>query len=425
MRTTDNSKKLYRQACALMPGGVSSPVRAFLSVGGTPVYYKSAQGSHFTDEDGNDYVDFCMSWGPLILGHAHPSVVEAVCRTARDGLSFGACCRREIELAERILAGFPGMDQVRFVSSGTEAVMTAIRLARGVTGRPGILKFEGGYHGHSDSLLVKAGSGLATFGTSSSQGVPEQFATQTIVCPFDDEQALEEIFTSQGDKLAAAIVEPLPANNGLLEQRPVWLSSLRELCSRHGALLILDEVITGFRLRYGGLGDDLGIQADIVTLGKVIGGGMPVGALCASKKIMQSLAPLGGVYQAGTLSGNPVSLAAGIATLDQLAGGEAYTQLEELGLAFDKRLEQARADRAWLNFRRCGSLFWLHLAPGAVPRRANEIREESASRYNGMHAALLEHGFYLAPSAYEVAFLSTAHARGEVEGLADEIARAF
>jgi len=213
MRTTDNSKKLYRQACALMPGGVSSPVRAFLSVGGTPVYYKSAQGSHFTDEDGNDYVDFCMSWGPLILGHAHPSVVEAVCRTARDGLSFGACCRREIELAERILAGFPGMDQVRFVSSGTEAVMTAIRLARGVTGRPGILKFEGGYHGHSDSLLVKAGSGLATFGTSSSQGVPEQFATQTIVCPFDDEQALEEIFTSQGDKLAAAIVEPLPANN--------------------------------------------------------------------------------------------------------------------------------------------------------------------------------------------------------------------
>ncbi len=416
------SEELYQKACSLMPGGVSSPVRAFGSVGGTPRYYARAQGSRFFDEDGNEYVDYCLSWGPLILGHAHPAVVEAVCVAARDGLSFGACCQREIELAERVLAGFPDMEQVRFVSSGTEAVMTAIRLARGVTGRPKILKFTGGYHGHSDSLLVEAGSGLVTFGTSSSQGVPDSFAQETVVCPLNDEEALEKIFASFGDQLAAAIVEPLPANNGLLEQKPAWLAKLRALTEKAGALLIFDEVISGFRLRYGGYGDLLGIRADLITLGKIIGGGMPVGALCGPKKIMAALAPLGGVYQAGTLSGNPVSLAAGIATLEILADGGSYEKLESLGRQFDQPLRQDAGDLAYANWRRLGSVIWLYLAPGEIPRSAEGIADESAERFNKMHAPLLDRGIYLAPSAYEVTFLSTAHSPDEVTDLAKQIA---
>ena len=424
-RVTEKSETLYQKACRLMPAGVSSPVRAFKSVGGTPLYYSKAGGSRFLDADGNEYVDYCLSWGPLILGHAHPAVVEAVKRAARDGLSFGACCEKEIELAERILSAFPSMQQMRFVSSGTEAVMTAIRLARGVSARPKILKFEGGYHGHSDSLLVKAGSGLVTFGTSSSQGVPESIAAETIVCPLDDEEALAKIFEAHGKDLAAAIVEPLPANNGLLQQRVEWLQALRQLCTQHGSLLIFDEVISGFRLRFGGYADSLGVRADIITLGKIIGGGMPVGALCGSKEIMQALAPLGGVYQAGTLSGNPVSLAAGIATLGLLASGDCYEKLESLGQTFDETLKKEAAELAFVNWRRLGSVLWLHLAEGEMPRTAAAINPESAERFNRMHPALLDRGIYLAPSAYEVTFLSTAHTTQEVHDLAVEIARAL
>ena len=423
--TTRRSEELYARACELMPGGVSSPVRAFRSVGGTPVYYREAKGARFFDVDGNEYVDYCMSWGPLILGHAHPAVVEAVQQAAARGLTYGACCENEVRLAELVLGAFEDMEQVRFVSSGTEAVMTAIRLARGVTGRPKVLKFEGGYHGHSDSLLVKAGSGLATFGTSSSKGVPEGFAAETIVCGLDDEGALDEAFGKYGDQLAAAIVEPLPANNGLLEQRPEWLRRLRELCSEHGALLIFDEVISGFRTRFGGYGDGLGIQADLDTLGKIIGGGMPVGALAGPRRIMEALAPLGGVYQAGTLSGNPVSLAAGIATLDILSGGEVYDQLEKLGATLDRALERAGSELAFLNWRRVGSIVWFHLAEGGVPRSAGAIQSVCVQRFNPAHARLLDRGIYLPPSAYEVLFLSAAHGEDEVRRLAGEFVDAF
>ena len=411
-RTTSDT--LFDRARQVMPGGVSSPVRAFRSVGGTPVFFESASGARFTDADGHEYVDFCLSWGPLILGHAHPAVLEAVAETAAKGLSFGACSHLEIELAERILAGFPSYDQVRFVSSGTEAVMTAIRLARGATGRPAILKFEGGYHGHSDSLLVKAGSGLATFGISSSAGVPAALAAHTLVLPFDDEAALVEAFARHGANLAAAIVEPLPGNNGLLEQRPAWLRRLRELCDAHGSLLIFDEVISGFRTCYGGYGESVGVLPDLVTLGKIVGGGMPVGALTGPRGLMEQLSPTGGVYQAGTLSGNPVAMAAGAATLDLLADGTAYARLEALGAALDRALSAVRAPLSW---RRVGSLAWLVPGGGPVPRAAADIEPESIAAYNRIYRPLLDKGLYLAPSGYEVLFLSTAHTEADVARL--------
>ncbi|HJO26855.1 MAG: aspartate aminotransferase family protein [Planctomycetes bacterium] len=433
METRPNSAALFARARALMPGGVSSPVRAFRSVGGTPIYFERASGSRFWDADGNEFVDFCLSWGPLILGHAHPRVVQAVQETAADGLSFGACCAGELELASRIIDAFagaaprPAFDQVRFVSSGTEAVMTALRLARGATSRPLVLKFDGGYHGHSDSLLVKAGSGLATLGTSSSLGVSPAVAADTLVIPLDDDEALENVFREHGARLAAAIIEPLPANNGLLPQRQEWLARLRALCTKHGALLIFDEVITGFRLAYGGYGDSLGIGADLVTLGKIIGGGMPVGALVGPRDLMEQLAPEGGVYQAGTLSGNPVGLAAGCATLDCLAEEDAYAKLETLGRVFDRSLGDSLAEfgggEAALAWRREGSLIWLHLSRGSLPRAAGAIDPASAERYAPLHRALLAGGQYLAPSAYEVTFLSTAHSPEEVHALARSIAR--
>jgi glutamate-1-semialdehyde 2,1-aminomutase len=415
------SEALFQRARQVMPGGVSSPVRAFRSVGGNPVYFVRAEGSHCVDADGNRYDDYCMSWGPLVLGHAHPAVIEAVREAAVDGLSFGACCEAEIQLAERVLRAFPTMEQVRFVSSGTEAVMTALRLARGVTGRPRILKFEGGYHGHSDSLLVKAGSGLATFGTSSSLGVPATLAEQTIVIPLDDEAALEAAFATHGAELAAAVVEPLPGNNGLLEQRPEWLRTLRRLCTEHGALLIFDEVISGFRLRFGGYGDLVGVPADIVTLGKVIGGGMPVGALAGSRAVMEHLAPVGGVYQAGTLSGNPISLAAGIATMDLLADGAVFEGMEALGGILDGRLAEHAVSRPWLRWRRVGSLIWFHLAEVEVPRRADTIDGGAIERLNLLHGPMLDRGIYLPPSAYELLFLSAAHSEEQVLRLADTL----
>lgn len=413
------SHQLYQAAWEKIPGGVSSPVRAFRSVKGTPIYFRRAQGSHVWDEDGKEYVDFCMSWGPLILGHAHPAVVEAVQKTAQNGLSFGACCAQEIELAELILAGFPSMEQVRFLSSGTEAVMTALRLARAATGRNKIVKFSGGYHGHSDSLLVKAGSGLATLGVSSSKGVPHCLAAETLVLPFDDQELLENTFSRWGDQIAAVIVEPLPANEGLLEQHPAWLRAVRQCTRQHGALLILDEVISGFRLRYGGYGDSLeGVDADLVTLGKIIGGGMPVAALVGSRKLMSHLAPLGEVYQAGTLSGNPVALAAGIATLRILAQNEIYTRLENLGTHLDLSLNQIRLP--CLRWRRAGSIFWFYLAlttDEELPRRAENIQKKAISRFHRLHAPMLNRGWYLPPSGYEVLFLSAAHTPREIEGL--------
>jgi glutamate-1-semialdehyde 2,1-aminomutase len=420
--TINRSQELYNRACRAMPGGVSSPVRAFRSVGGTPIFFARASGAYFWDEDGNRYLDFCASWGPLILGHAPQEVVEAVRQAAAEGLSFGACSRREVELAELILEAFPDFQRVRFVSSGTEAVMTAVRLARAISGRDLLLKFDGGYHGHADPLLVKAGSGLATFGISSSAGVTPATAAQTLVCPFDDEQTLEEIFARHGARLAAALVEPLPANHGLLEQRPAWLKRLRQLCTRYGALLICDEVISGFRLAFGGYAARLGIAADLVTLGKIIGGGMPVGALVGPAQIMDQLAPLGPVYQAGTLSGNPVAMAAGRATLERLRDGAAYRKLDELGRVLETGLKEAARRIPWLNWRRCGSIWWLYLQEGELPRRADRLLPKAAERYRAIYPALLQRGYYLAPSAYEVAFLSTVQQPEEIAGFVASLA---
>jgi glutamate-1-semialdehyde 2,1-aminomutase len=417
------SSQLYERACGVMPGGVNSPVRAFRSVGGTPVFVDGASGATFTDADGNTYVDFCLSWGPLILGHGHPAVVEAVRAAAGRGLSYGACHEAEATLARRVLEAFPAMEQVRMVSSGTEAVMTALRIARGATGRSTILKFEGGYHGHSDGLLVKAGSGLATFGTSSSLGVPEGFARDTLVLPFDDLDVLEEAFARRGRDLACVVVEPLPGNNGLLEQRREWLERLRSLTSEHGVLLVFDEVISGFRLHYGGYGARVGITPDLTTLGKIIGGGMPVGAVAGPRRFMKLLSPEGDVYQAGTLSGNPVAMAAGIATLEVLRDGDVYEALEALGRTFDEALESHARTRPWLRARRIGSLVWFHLDACEVPRRADAVSARAIERFNSAYHALLDRGLYLPPSGYEVVFLCAAHTHEQVRTLVDEVAR--
>ncbi len=412
MSAGPRSRQLYARACELMPAGVNSPVRAFRSVGGQPIFYASASGCRFVDVDGREYVDYVGSWGPLILGHAHPAVVEAVRNAAAKGLSYGAPCPEEVELASIVVEAVPHLEMVRFVSSGTEAVMSAIRLARGVTGRDAVVKFSGCYHGHADHLLVAAGSGLATFGTPSSAGVPEDFARHTLVLPLDDMEALEHTFAEHGERIAAVIIEGIPANAGLLIQRRKFVQRLRELCTTHGALLILDEVITGFRLGPGGAAEFYGVDPDLATYGKVIGGGMPVGAYGGRRELMEQLAPLGPVYQAGTLSGNPVAMAAGVATLRELLadGGAAYRRLEELGARLAGGLEEVftRHGRPW-RVARAGSILWLSLHEGEPPRRYEDISPEAAGIYAELHRRLLARGIYLAPSAYEVAFVSTAH----------------
>jgi len=406
------SRELYRRACEVMPAGVNSPVRAFRSVGGDPLFYERGDGCHITDADGNRLVDYVCSWGPLILGHAHPDVVEAVSSAAAAGLSFGAPCRQEVELAELVTSTVPHLEMVRFVSSGTEAVMSAVRLARGATGRDAVVKFSGCYHGHADHLLVSAGSGLATFGTPSSAGVPESFASHTIVLPLDDERAFLSLMDERGSEIAAVIIEGVPANSGLLVQRPEYMRLVRDTCTRHGALLILDEVITGFRLGTNGAAGYYGLTPDLATYGKVIGGGMPVGAYGGSRELMERLAPLGPVYQAGTLSGNPVAMAAGAATLRTLLanGGAAYSRLEELGDRLEIGLTGVlqRAGLPW-SVVRVGSILWLALQDGEVPRRFEDIRPEGAEIYAALHGALIDRGISLAPSAYEVMFVSLAH----------------
>jgi len=406
-------RTLLERARACMPGGVSSPVRAFGSVEGEPPFVVRGAGPFVYDDAGREHVDLVGSWGPLILGHAHPAVVEAVARAARDGLTFGATCAAEVELAERILARFPGHDMLRFVSSGTEAVMSAVRLARGATGRERVLKFEGCYHGHSDGLLVQAGSGLMTIGDGarpSSAGVPDAVARLTDVLPLDNEQALRRYFETRGDELAAVLIEPLPANAGLLVQRPAFLALLRELSRAHGALLICDEVISGFRIAPGGATERFGLEPDIVTLGKIVGGGMPVGAYLASADLMRHVAPLGPVYQAGTLSGNPLAMAAGLATLAELERPDAYARLERLGAHLERGLADALAasDVAG-SVVRVGSILWLALQPGEAPRTSACIDPAAARVYGRLHPHALARGLWLAPSAYEVAFVSLAH----------------
>jgi len=352
-----------------MPGGVSSPVRAFRAVGGTPLVIRRGSGAEVEDVDGRTYTDFVGSWGPLILGHAHADVLRAIADAAARGSTFGAPGEMEIELAERIVAAYPGMDQVRFVSSGTEATMSAIRVARGATGRDRIVKFSGCYHGHADHLLVAAGSGLVTFGQPSSAGVPAAFAGETLVLPLDDEARLTDLLRRDGDQIAAVIIEPVPANNGLLLQRPEFLATLRRETERAGALLIFDEVISGFRLARGGAAELFGVTPDLATFGKVIGGGLPVGAFGGRRDIMRHLAPQGPVYQAGTLSGNAVAMAAGLATLDVLERGNAWQQLETSGRLLASMLEPVLAAAPFpVTLVRIGSLFWMSLQAGEAPR---------------------------------------------------------
>ena len=394
-------------------------MRAFRKVGGTPVFFKSASGAHAIDEDGNRYLDFCMAWGPLILGHAHPRVIEAVERAVKDGLAFGTAHRGEGELAERVLAAYPYAKLVRFVVSGTEAVMTAVRLARGSNGRRRILKFDGCYHGHNDSLMVKAGSGVITQGLADSAGVPAQVAADTLVLPLGDIAALEQAFREQGKDIAAAIIEPLPANNGLLIQSREYLQKLRELTRANGTVLIFDEVITGFRFGYHGYDKLLGIEPDLTTLGKIVGGGLPVAAVLGRKELLSQLAPIGPVYQAGTMAGNPVALAAGIATLAELAEGKVYAHLEALGKHLDAAVAKHRVSKI-AQFPRVGSIIWPYFdATGAVPSTASAIPSQPITDYHGRYRRWLGRGVYLPPSAYEVCFLSAAHTTSDLDTLLD------
>ena len=426
MSADKNSRALFERARRVIPGGVNSPVRAFGAVGGTPFFVRSAQGAEILSEDGRSYLDFVGSWGPLILGHAHPEVVEAVRAAAGRGSTYGAPCAAEVEMAEAVVAAYPGLEQVRFVSSGTEAVMSAIRVARGATGRDVVAKFAGCYHGHADHLLVAAGSGLVTFGRPSSAGVPEAFASLTRVLPLDDEAAVEELFAREGERIAAVLIEPIPANNGLLLQRPAFLATLRRLTRAAGALLVFDEVISGFRVAKGGAAERLGIVPDLATFGKIVGGGMPVGAFGGRREVMEQLAPLGAVYQAGTLSGNPVAMAAGLATLRVLERDRIWETLEARGAELEAALAPVLAAAPVpARLVRCGSLFWLSLQPGEPPRAAAAIDPRSAELYAPLFHALLDEGIALAPSAYEVGFLSAAHTRGDVERLAAALARAL
>ena len=423
---TENSDALYERACRVIPGGVSSPVRAFRAVGGTPRFVARGAGQHLTDADGKSYLDFVNSWGALILGHAHPAVVKAITAAAGNGTTFGAPCAGEVELAERIVASYSALEQVRFVSSGTEAVMSAIRLARAFTGRDLIVKFSGCYHGHADHLLVAAGSGLATFGRPSSAGVPEAFTACTRVLPLDNEAAVEQLFVSEGTRIAAVIIEPVPANHGLLLQRREFLQALRRVTAQYGALLIFDEVISGFRLARGGVAELTGIVPDLATFGKVIGGGMPVGAFGGPREIMSRLAPDGDTYQAGTLSGNPVAMASGIATLDVLINQNGWQKLEALGAELEELLQPVLATAGFpVHLARAGSLFWMSFHEDSAPRTAAPLTERASKRFSALFHAMLDRGVYLPPSAYEACFLSLAHTSADLQRFTHALRESF
>lgn len=408
------SNSLYETAKDYFPGGVNSPVRAFKSVEGSPLFIKKGEGCRIWDEDGNEFIDFCCSWGPLILGHNYPSVFENTVNALQNGASFGAPTVLENEMAELILSKNPFIDKIRFVSSGTEAVMSALRLARGYTGRKKVVKFEGCYHGHVDSMLVKAGSGLITFGTSSSAGVPEEYANETLVVPLNDLEALKNCFAKHGNDIACAIIEPIPANNGLLLQDKKFLQALREICTEHGSLLFFDEVISGFRVAFSGAAEYLGITPDIVTYGKIIGGGLPVGAYGAKKEIMQQVSPDGPVYQAGTLSGNPVAMAAGIAQLKECANEGFYEDQEERTRFFvDQINSYAQKNNYDFEMITIASIFWLSFDGKKRIQKADQI-DPDMSKFSVLFSALLDRGVYLGPSGYEVGFISKAHQKEDL-----------
>jgi glutamate-1-semialdehyde 2,1-aminomutase len=416
-RKLAESAALWERARAVMPGGVSSPVRAFRAVGGDPVFVERAEGAYIIDADGNRYIDFVGSWGPAIVGHAHPRVVEAVQKTAADGLSFGACCGLEAQLAERIMAAFPPghVEMVRFVNSGTEAGMSAARLARGYTGRTKLVKFEGHYHGHADSFLVAAGSGAATFGTPNSPGVPASTAAETLLARFNDLDAVRGLFERHGGVIAAVFVEPVAGNMGFVPPAPGFLEELRSLCDRHGALLVFDEVMTGFRVAWGGYQNLCGIRPDLTMLGKVVGGGMPVAAYAGPRTIMERLSPLGPVYQAGTLSGSPLGMAAGIATLDLVAERGFYERLGELSGRLAEGLRGA-AEEAGVPA--CagslGGMFGVSFTAAPI-RTFEDAKAGDHDLFGRFFHAMLERGVWLPPSSYEAMFVSSAHTRADVD----------
>ena len=409
------SAELYEKSKTYFPGGVNSPVRAFKSVYGTPLFIQKGDGPYIWDADGNQFIDFCASWGPLILGHNNAKIREKVTEVMQNGMSFGAPTALENELAELIIKNNRFVEKIRFTSSGTEAVMSAIRLARGYTGRNKIIKFEGCYHGHSDSLLVKAGSGLVTFGETSSAGVPKAFADETIVIGLNDKQAVTEAFAQFKGDVAAVIIEGIPANNGLLLQDKDYVEFLSETCTANGALLIFDEVITGFRVGFEGAAAYYGITPDIVTYGKIIGGGLPVGMYGASNEIMAHISPDGGVYQAGTLSGNPVAMAAGIAALTILSSDGFYEELNVKAQAFVNDLKTFIAEKGYeLKIFTVGSIFWFAFTDKDI-KTAEDIDPASMEKFKIMHRELLNRGIYFGPSGYEVGFVSAAHTSVELD----------
>ncbi len=422
---TTRNESLFERARERIPAGVNSPVRAFRAVGGTPPFFERASGAWLLDADGKRYVDYVGSWGPMVLGHTHPQVVEAVQAAAAMALSFGAPTESEIELAEAICRLVPSVEMVRLVSSGTEATMSAIRLARGHTGRSLIVKFEGCYHGHADSLLVKAGSGALTFGHPSSAGVPPETAAHTLVLDFNDIAQVETLFKEKGHQIACVIVEPVAGNMNLVLPKAGFLESLRENCSRHGAVLIFDEVMTGFRVALGGAQARYGIKPDLTTLGKVIGGGLPVGAFGGKRDIMEKIAPLGPVYQAGTLSGNPVAVAAGLATLKLVEEKDFQSKIEKTTRSLvDGLIEEARKAKTVFCAQSIGSMFGLYFR-AAPPTSFAEVMQCDKDRFNRFFHAMLERGVYLAPSAYEAGFVSAAHGPTEIDATLAAAREAF
>ena len=419
------NETLFERAQRVIPGGVNSPVRAFRAVGGTPRFFERASGAHLWDAEGRRYIDYVGSWGPMVLGHTHPAVVSAVQAAAARALSYGAPTAEETQLAERLCELVPSLECVRLVSSGTEATMTAIRLARGFTGRKLIAKFEGCYHGHADALLVKAGSGALTFGNPSSAGVPEETAAQTLVLNYNDADQVRTLFEKQGAQIAAVIVEPVAGNMNLVLPAPGFLERLRELCTQSGALLILDEVMTGFRVALGGAQARYGIRPDLTTLGKVIGGGLPLGALGGRREVMEKLAPLGPVYQAGTLSGNPVAVAAGLATLQLVVQPRLLERIEATAKTLtDGLVSEARKAGVTFSSQSIGSMFGIYFRD-APPRSFAEVMQCDRERFNRFFHAMLEQGVYLAPSAYEAGFVSAAHGEAEIDATLTAARTAF
>ncbi len=421
------SQALQQRAERFFPGGVNSPVRAFRAVGGAPPFIESASGAYLTDVDGNRYIDYFGSWGPMILGHAYPPVVEAIRRAARNSASFGASTAAEADLAERIVDCYPALEKLRFVSSGTEATMSAIRLARAATGRNVIIKFEGCYHGHADGLLVKAGSGVATFGIPGSAGVPEQIAGLTLALPYNDIAEVEAAFDAHPDVIAAVIIEPIVGNAGCIAPAPGYLAALRALTQREGALLIVDEVMTGFRVALGGACELYSLDPDLITLGKIVGGGLPVGVFGGKRVFMDLLAPLGPVYQAGTLSGNPLAMAAGIATISHLQANatQIYAQLEATSKAiFEGVAAQGALAGVPLSTNRVGAMGTWFFTPGPVTNYEEAAQSDTAA-FGRFHNAMLDQGIWLPPSQFEAAFLSTAHGDNEVAATLAAAAQAF